>query len=176
MGLVKSGAGTLNLGAANNYTGGTTINGGALQISADGNLGADPGSFAAGNITLNGGTLRFGGNLDLSNNRGITLGASGGTIDTQGFTNASGYTQADGIQGAGNLTKLGSGTFFMNTPAGQLNNSWTGNLILKEGTWKITERGGIPYNARRRIIAASPLTLVVARSTPKVSISLGAGR
>ncbi len=146
-GLAKNGAGTLQLGGTNSYTGGTTVNAGTLQVSADGNLGADPGSFAAGNITLNGGTLRFGGNFDLSNNRGITLGASGGTIDTQGFTNASGYTQADGIQGSGNLTKLGSGTFFMNTPAGQLNNSWTGNLVLKEGTWKITERGGIPYNA-----------------------------
>ena len=59
----------------------------------------------------------------------------------------SGYTQADGIQGTGNLTKLGSGTFFMNTPSGALNNNWKGNLILKEGTWKITERGGLPYNA-----------------------------
>ena len=58
-----------------------------------------------------------------------------------------GYTQAEGIQGTGNLTKLGSGTFFMNTPSGALNNNWKGNLILKEGTWKITERGGLPYNA-----------------------------
>jgi autotransporter-associated beta strand protein len=135
------------LGAANSYTGGTTVNGGVLQISSDGNLGADPGSLAIGNITLDGGTLRFGGNFDLSNNRGITLGANGGTIDTQGFTNASGYTQNEGIQGAGNLTKLGSGTFFMNTPSNALNNNWKGNLILKEGTWKITERGGLPYNA-----------------------------
>jgi fibronectin-binding autotransporter adhesin len=147
LGLVKSGAGTLNLGAANSYTGGTTVNAGVLQVSSDANLGADPGSLAIGNITLDGGTLRFGGNFDLSNNRGITLGANGGTIDTQGFTNASGYTQAEGIQGTGNLTKLGSGTFFMNTPAGALNNNWKGNLILKEGTWKITERGGLPYNA-----------------------------
>jgi autotransporter-associated beta strand protein len=147
LGLAKNGAGTLILTSSNSYSGGTTVNAGTLQVNSDGNLGAVPGSFTAGNITLNGGTLRFGGDFDISNNRGVTLGPNGGTINTQGFTNASGYTQADGIQGSGNLTKLGSGTFYMNTAAGQLNNSWTGNLILKEGTWKITERGGIPYNA-----------------------------
>jgi autotransporter-associated beta strand protein len=145
--LAKTGAGTLVVSGTNIYSGGTIVNGGALQISSDANLGAAPASFTAGNVTLNGGTLKFGANFDLSNNRGITLGAGGGTIDTQDFTNPSGYTQPDGIRGNGNLTKIGSGTFFMNpTPSNQLNHNWKGNLILKEGTWKITERGGLPYN------------------------------
>jgi autotransporter-associated beta strand protein len=147
-GIVKAGTGTVVLSnAANTYSGGTTITAGALQISADGALGAAPASFTAGNIILNGGTLKFGGNFDLNNNRGIDLGPAGGTIDTQGFTNPSGYTQAEGISGNGNLTKIGSGTFFMNTPAGALNSGWKGNLIIKQGIWKITERGGLPYNA-----------------------------
>ncbi len=80
------------------------------------------------------------------------LGAAGGTIDTQGFTNPSGYTQHNGFAGAGNLTKIGSGTFYMNTAVGQLNNNWTGNLVLKEGTWKINERGGLPYNANQDFV------------------------
>jgi autotransporter-associated beta strand protein len=142
----QRGAGTLTLSGANTYSGGTTVSNGALQVSSDGNLGAVPGSFTSGDITLDGGALRFGANFDLSNNRGIALGAAGGTIDTQGFTNPSGYTQANGISGGGNLTKIGSGTFFMNTPSGQLNTGWTGNLILREGTWKINERGGLPFN------------------------------
>lgn len=143
--LIKTGGGTLTLSAANSHMA-NVITGGRLQVSSDANLGAVPTSFTAANITLNGGTLRFGANFDLSNNRGMTLGENGGTIDTQGFSNPSGYTQPNGIQGSGNLTKIGSGTFFMNTPAGQLNNTWSGNLILKEGTWKITERGGLPFN------------------------------
>lgn len=146
-GLAKSGAGTLNLTSSNSYSGGTSVNAGTLQASSDGNLGVAPGSFTAGNITLNGGTLRFGGNFDINNNRGITLGASGGTIDTQGFTNAAGYNASQGgFRGAGDLTKLGSGTFFAAATTGGANVSWTGKLILKEGTWKMVASDGLPYN------------------------------
>lgn len=144
--LTKTGTGTLTLSATNAHSA-TAVSGGAIVVASDANLGAVPANFTAGNITLNGGTLRFGADFDLSNNRGITLGAGGGTIDTQGFTNPTGYTQHNGIQGNGNLTKVGGGTFFMNTAANQLNADWKGNLIIKEGTWKINERGGLPYNA-----------------------------
>jgi autotransporter-associated beta strand protein len=47
------GSGTTVLTAANTYTGGTTISGGTLQVSSDGNLGD-----AAGGLTLAGGTLK----------------------------------------------------------------------------------------------------------------------
>ena len=52
-GLVKGDLGTLVLGGANTYSGGTTIRGGVLQISLDANLGA-----ASGTLSFNGGTLR----------------------------------------------------------------------------------------------------------------------
>jgi autotransporter-associated beta strand protein len=147
LGLVKSGAGTLQLGGTNTYTGGTTVSSGTLQVASDANLGATPASFAMGNITLNGGTLRFGGSFDVSNNRGIMLGASGGTIDTQGFNNPSGYNAtAGGFSGAGDLTKLGSGTFFAAATTGGANTTWKGKLILKEGVWKIVASDGLPYN------------------------------
>lgn len=51
-GLIKTGAGTLELLGANIYTGGTNISAGTLKISADNNLGA-----LSGGITLSGGRL-----------------------------------------------------------------------------------------------------------------------
>ena len=98
-----------------------------------------------------GGTLQFGASCDLSNNRGITLGPGGGTIDTQGFTNPSGYTQYDGISGAGDLVKLGSGTFFMKA-GNTVNTGWKSNLVLRGGTWKIDGRGGLPYNTNTDLV------------------------
>ncbi|MBM4021472.1 MAG: hypothetical protein FJ284_04370 [Planctomycetes bacterium] len=74
-GLVKSGAGQLRLSATNSYTGGTTISGGTLWITADGQLGG------AAAITIeNGAALRLGNqatgtNTTLAAGRGIVLGA-----------------------------------------------------------------------------------------------------
>jgi autotransporter-associated beta strand protein len=151
-GINKTGAGMLVLdNASNTYTAGTTVSAGVLRASADGNFGAAPGSFTAGNITLNGGTLRFGANFDINGNRGITLGVKGGTIDTQSFSTIHGYNSTDpnfdgGFRGDGDLTKLGSGTFFAAATTTGTNASWKGRLILKEGTWKIVASDGLPYN------------------------------
>src|SRR5207237_33392 len=104
--VTKSGSGTWMLAATNTYSGTTTVSAGTLRVSDDGNLGAVPASFTTGSIALNGGTLQFGADFDISNNRGITLGSAGGTIDTQGFTNPSGYNApAGGFTGTGDLTK-----------------------------------------------------------------------
>jgi autotransporter-associated beta strand protein len=145
--LAKAGTGTLALSGNNSHSA-TVINGGAISVSSDVSLGAVPAGFTAGNITLNGGTLQFGASFDISNNRGITLGAGGGTIDTQSFSNPSGYNAtAGGFTGSGDLTKLGAGTFFAAATSGGLNTTWKGKLIIKQGTWKIVATDGLPYNA-----------------------------
>src|SRR5439155_2964158 len=90
---------------------------------------------------------RFGASFDLSNFRGIDIGPSGGMIDTQGFSNPSGYNAtAGGFRGPGDLTKLGSGTFFAAATSGGANTTWKGRLILKQGTWKIVATDGLPFN------------------------------
>jgi len=86
--LVRDGAGTTTLTAANTYTGGTTVNGGTLQIGVLGN-----GKTGTGNVTVNGATAVLAGSgLVDGNTTSITLGtikpgdnggASTGTLNTK---------------------------------------------------------------------------------------------
>lgn len=123
--LTKSGTGLLVLaGTGSTYSGGTVINGGTVRIMANGSLGANPASPSAANITLNGGVLQWGAAFNLSSNRGITLQAGGGTLDTQG--NATTYSGV--ISGSGGLTKMGSGTLTLNQA-----NTYTGLTLVSAG-------------------------------------------
>ncbi len=117
--LIQSGTGTLTLGGTNTYTGTTTVNSGILSISKDANLGTAPGAATANSLTLNGGTLQVTGTTannaggTIVANRGITLGAAGGTInvasldsgDIGGTVNDVNYSGQ--ITGSGNLTISG---------------------------------------------------------------------
>jgi outer membrane autotransporter protein len=120
----KDGAGTLTLAPAaaggNSYSGGTTVNAGTLAIGADSALGAP-----TGGLTLDGRTLRLNNALELAATRLIALGAAGGVIDTQGFDTS----VAQGISGAGSLTKLGTGQLLLQAPT-----TFTGGTTISAGT------------------------------------------
>lgn len=107
--IEKTGAGTLFLAPAatggNTYSGGTLITQGTLNIAADNALGA-----TNGGVTFNGGTLQLNNDLDLAATRAISIGANGGTIDTQQYSS----TLSQAVTGTGSLTKLGSGVLRMN--------------------------------------------------------------
>ena len=71
--------------------------------------------------------------ITLSTNRGITLGASGGTIETVGNHAITGI-----ITGSGGLTKTGTGTLTLTNA-----NTYTGNTVISAGTLALTGAGSI---------------------------------
>lgn len=106
--LTKIGAGTLVLSNVNTYRGGTTVNAGVLQISQDRNLGA-----ANTALSLDSGTLRT--TATFTVDRATSLGAGGGVVETapDGAAASTTLTLAQAVDGAGKLTKQGSGTLIL---------------------------------------------------------------
>jgi autotransporter-associated beta strand protein len=135
--LTKIDSGTLVLTGTNTYTGATNINGGILTINQDSNLGTPPSLGPTPNdLNLNGGTLQTAATMTLNANRGISLGASGGTLDVN-----SGYTLTYGgiIAGSGALTKADSGTLILSGA-----NTYTGATTISAGILQLGATNVLP--------------------------------
>jgi len=149
--LNKSGAGTLILSGSNSYGGGTTVNGGTLNVNADQALGASSAS-----VTINdGATLQTSGSFAFNASRSVILSGSA-TIDTLGNTNTiAGPVSASGAT----LSKSGSGTLIvsgsltiagLNANAGTVQLAQSGSIgavsIAAGATVALTAHTGSTYN------------------------------
>ncbi|ADB16950.1 autotransporter-associated beta strand repeat protein [Pirellula staleyi DSM 6068] len=165
--LVKQGAGQLTLGGANTYSGITTVNTGTLRIASDGNLGAAPGAFVSNQLVLNGGILSTSAGVTLAANRGVTVGASGGTLQLGGALNYAGR-----FTGAGNTLATGGSDLVLTNGTGTpsdvnftLNSSrlffnsnnalGTGSILVQSGARLVNNTGSTAATVANPITVAS---------------------
>jgi fibronectin-binding autotransporter adhesin len=138
--------GTLALSGVNSYTGGTTVNTGAiLLIDGDASLGA-----ASGKLNLDGGTVQTSGSFDSA--RAITVSAQDGHLATAGADSV--ITLSGNIDGAGRLYKDGAGTLVLagdnaggNGALNQRGDGWTGGLTVNDGIVKVTNAYGLGWGS-----------------------------
>ncbi len=134
LGLVKRGAGTLVLGGNNTFSGGLTLNGGAVSVSSGVNLGA-----AAGGITFNGGTLTLTGN-----NGTYALGTT--TVNAASTIGAFNSAGSDGIHATVNIGSItGNGSLTFSTrDSGAINATISGNNTGFSGAISTNSTAGNP--------------------------------
>ncbi len=142
--LLKGGSGTLTLNTSNNFSGGTTIEGGTVAVGAASALGTGAVRLQGG--TLNLGAKAVGNNIEVAGDAVIR----GGQAYTGRLTVSSGSLSGDSLRlgqqatvhsgsianaltGPGGLTKTGSGTLTLSGT-----NTYTGLTDVREGCLTIT--------------------------------------
>jgi len=111
--LTKTGNGILSLLAANNYSGGTNVNGGTLRVGDTSATNGGRVTLNGGNITVNSGvTYNIDGGLTFASATNATVSASSGTAALRGFD----VNSADIIVNAG-ITASIDGTVSIATNA-----------------------------------------------------------
>src|SRR5262249_8464643 len=130
VGLVKTGASTLVLSnTANDYTGGTAVVGGVLQIDADSELGN-----VAGGVLLAGGTLATTKTFTLVATGTVTLDSGSGAFDVAAATTLTVAGQiTENVPSM--LTKLGLGTLVLTNTG----NNYSGGTRITAGTLRVND-------------------------------------
>jgi len=172
-GVTKTTGGTVSLGRASTYSGGTTLTDGTLQIASasTGSVGLITSSaIGTGTLTLNGGTLSsgsvtsrtllnaaiVGGNVilgDAANNGKLTfssdvdLGGSARTLTTASAINF------DGVVSNGGINKAGAGTLTLGGTS-----TYTGATTVEGGTLLVSTVGSIAQSSLTTVTTGTTLT------------------
>ncbi len=163
--LIKTGRGTLVLTAANNYTGGTLLKEGTLEVANNRALGT-------GNLAMSDGTTLRAGAADLALANNINI-AGIGKVDTGANTLTLNGEITDGGEGSGALTKIGTGTLVLNGA-----NSYTGGTTVVAGRLKgnsTSLQGAIANNSQVEFNQSSTGTYAGVMSGTGQFIKTGTG-
>ena len=144
--LVKTGPGTLVLGAAtNNFNAGLYLNGGVVEASSAASLGKTSSQDV---ISFDGGTLRATADMTLTHK--IAIGVNGGTMEVpEGVTVASPFA----ISGNGGiLRKTGGGTLSLDGAS-----SFSGPVELLGGTIRLGSDTGLGTSSESKPVLVAPV-------------------
>ena len=150
--LTKAGAGVLTLETTNNFTGGTTLNGGQVNLNASGAAGAAASSLtiaspialdntSASPVTLNNHAQFWNADFTFIGSQGLNLGAGAVTLggSREVTVNADTLTVGGVISGSGlQMTKKGAGTLALNAA-----NTFNGGTSVAEGTVNVGVANGL---------------------------------
>ncbi|MFD1490986.1 beta strand repeat-containing protein, partial [Ancylobacter vacuolatus] len=161
--LTKTGEGTLTLTGTSNHSGGTTISGGTVQVSAAAALGSGPLALEGG------GTLRASDSFTYASAVSLTpvAGVGGGTFAVD---DSKTLTLTGAIAGLGNLAKTGTGTLVLSGT-----NSASGATKVDEGI--LIAEGGQAIGDASAVSVATGAQLILRPSgaTETVGSIAGAG-
>ncbi len=140
--IAKSGAGTLVLTSANDFTGGVAITGGTVQFDGAGRLGTGPISLNGSGATL----VSTSSSAVAMSGNALSVGASGGTINTGANDLTLGALTTSGM-----LTKTGAGSLTVGTVTSNTGTGFTvsaGDLVLSQasGTVRISANTALTGN------------------------------
>jgi autotransporter-associated beta strand protein len=156
-GLIKDGAGRMELAAANNFNGFTSVRAGTLTIRDAGALGSAAGLGTSGTEVLSGATLEVIGSLSVPEPLSLsgTLSVPGGagantwrgsvtlpasaTMAVAGTAAGDSLTVTGLISGPAGLTKTGAGLL---TFAGTASNTYAGQMRVNQGTLRLNQAVG----------------------------------
>ena len=158
--LTKTGEGTLTLTGTSNHSGGTTISGGTVQVSAAAALGSGPLALEGG------GTLQASDSFTFANAVSLTpaAGVGGGTFEVD---DSKTLTLSGAITGSGALAKTGTGTLVLSGT-----NSASGATKVDEGI--LSAEGGQAIGDSSAVSVATGAQLTVKANETVGSIA-GAG-
>ena len=135
-GLNKTGLGALDLEGESTYSGGTTVSGGVLIVSADSNLGGP-----SGGITLDGGELET--TTIFTSARAIDI-VSESAPNILASASSNTATYAGVISGSGGLT-VGDGTHLGTVAITNVSNSYSGGTTVSGATLSVAQNANLGY-------------------------------